>query len=447
MPTDPARRSPDAAKPAARRRLPRFAVVCGATVLLAAAAVTAELRTADAAGTGLPAGRVLTAGQSAVSDDGDYELVMKDDGNLAEYSLHGVSPIYQEVDDPYGNAYFGGGNAENGILVGDDRQLLWETGTAGHPGARAIMQDDGNLVVYSADGGVLWASGTEGHPGARLEVQSDANVVVHDADGRPLWSNNRVSTTDSGDSGPTTFRNCGTVAGSAQCGIAGYLPNGTGVTMKCWLSSSHPSWAHLSTDKWFYVDAHTGPEHRYGFVNAAYVTHQIRTPECVPPAGLGQGPPPAASVTPGTPEPHAASASAAAPPPAPVTTPPAAPAATASPETPADPPRPSAPTDPPSASSPRSRPEQSGSHGSPTFTDPYHASGAGPRIAAMATVDVSCRVYAPQIASANPDGWWYRIASSPWNNAYYAVANTFWNGDVPGHRPYTHNTDSSVPVC
>ncbi len=69
--------------------------------------------------------------------------------------------------------------------------------------------------------------------------------------------------------------------------------------------------------------------------------------------------------------------------------------------------------------------EQSGTHGSPTFLDPTNASGPGERIPAMAYVQVSCRRYAPGIASANPDGWWYRIASSPWNNRYYAVANPF----------------------
>lgn len=91
--------------------------------------------------------------------------------------------------------------------------------------------------------------------------------------------------------------------------------------------------------------------------------------------------------------------------------------------------------------------EQQGSRGANTFSNPYNASGQGPRVEAMSWVDVSCKVYAPQIASANPDGYWYRIASAPWNNAYYAVANTFWNGDVPGQKPYTHNTDFNVPDC
>lgn len=91
--------------------------------------------------------------------------------------------------------------------------------------------------------------------------------------------------------------------------------------------------------------------------------------------------------------------------------------------------------------------EQEGSHGANSFVNPHNASGMGPRLDAMAYVQVSCKVYAPEITSVNPDGYWYRIASAPWNNGYYIAANTFWNGDVPGVYPYTHNTDWNVPNC
>jgi len=64
----------------------------------------------------------------------------------------------------------------------------------------------------------------------------------------------------------------------------------------------------------------------------------------------------------------------------------------------------------------------------------------------MTQVRVLCRIYDPAIKSANPDGWWYKIDTGEWHN-YYAVANTFWNGDIPGQKPYTHNTDWAVPVC
>ncbi len=81
-----------------------------------------------------------------------------------------------------------------------------------------------------------------------------------------------------------------------------------------------------------------------------------------------------------------------------------------------------------------------------TFTDYHNASGMGQPIAAGQWVQVSCKVYDPTIASVNPDGYWYRVASSPWNNTYYSPANTFMNGDPYG-GPYTHNTDFNVPDC
>lgn len=97
---------------------------------------------------------------------------------------------------------------------------------------------------------------------------------------------------------------------------------------------------------------------------------------------------------------------------------------------------------------PRTYTEQSGSHGSPTFQNYFNASGQGPTVPAMGYVEISCKVHpSSTIASANPDGYWYRIASPPWNNQYYAVANTFWNGDTPGVTPYTHNTDFNIPDC
>jgi hypothetical protein len=81
-----------------------------------------------------------------------------------------------------------------------------------------------------------------------------------------------------------------------------------------------------------------------------------------------------------------------------------------------------------------------------TFTDYHNASGMGPAIAAGQWVEVSCKVYDPTIVSVNPDGYWYRIASSPWYDSYYSPANTFMNGDPYG-GPYTHNTDFNVPEC
>jgi surface antigen len=107
----------------------------------------------------------------------------------------------------------------------------------------------------------------------------------------------------------------------------------------------------------------------------------------------------------------------------------------------AQPPAPPPPPPPPTWT------EQEGDYGANSFSDPHNASGMGTHLAAMAYVQVSCKLYDPTIASVNPDGYWYRIASAPWSNNYYVAANTFWNGDIPGHKPYTHNTDWNVPNC
>jgi hypothetical protein len=114
-----------------------------------------------------------------------------------------------------------------------------------------------------------------------------------------------------------------------------------------------------------------------------------------------------------------------------------APATTAAPTTAPPPTAPPGPT----------RTERQGSLGADTFLDPANASSKGPRVEAWAYVEVACKVHAPQIESANPDGYWYRLASAPWNGLYYAVANTFWNSDVPGQPPYDSYTDWAVPDC
>jgi hypothetical protein len=93
-----------------------------------------------------------------------------------------------------------------------------------------------------------------------------------------------------------------------------------------------------------------------------------------------------------------------------------------------------------------SRAEQAGAGGARTFVVPAGAD-EGPRVRPSQHVAVACKVYKPEPESVMPDGYWYRLASSPWRGRYYAPANSFWNGDRPGRRPYTHNTDFAVPDC
>lgn len=90
--------------------------------------------------------------------------------------------------------------------------------------------------------------------------------------------------------------------------------------------------------------------------------------------------------------------------------------------------------------------EQAGSQGSNTFTDPRTLADVNVTVPPYAYVEVVCRYYSPVIPSVAPDGFWYLLATDEWSGRW-APANTFWNGDVEGQRPYTHNTDFAVPIC
>jgi hypothetical protein len=101
----------------------------------------------------MPANTALTAGQTFGSCDGRYALAMQTDGNLVWY--HGSAP-------------------------------LWASGTAGSSGYAAIMQGDGNFVLYDEKGHALWSARTEGHAGADLALQNDGNLVVYSGS-TPVW--------------------------------------------------------------------------------------------------------------------------------------------------------------------------------------------------------------------------------------------------------------------
>jgi murein DD-endopeptidase MepM/ murein hydrolase activator NlpD len=121
----------------------------------------------DATGTVMRPGEVLRPGRSLGSEYGQYRLTMQEDGNLVLYVDRSARP-------------------------------LWHTHTHGHPGAWAVMQTDGNLVVYDSAHRALWSSETAGHAGAYLAVQRDSNLVVYSPASQPLWasglSNNELRT-------------------------------------------------------------------------------------------------------------------------------------------------------------------------------------------------------------------------------------------------------------
>ena len=82
-----------------------------------------------------------------------------------------------------------------------------------------------------------------------------------------------------------------------------------------------------------------------------------------------------------------------------------------------------------------------------TWSDYQNAAGRnGPSISSNQTIEVSCRADGFRVADGNT--WWYRIASSPWNSAYYASADGFYNdGTDSGSLAGTPFVDLNVPIC
>lgn len=102
-------------------------------------------------------GEQLNVGESLVSSNGRYKLVMQGDGNLVIY---------------------------NGSNKG-----IWSSGTWGLNIARAVMQHDGNFVLYDTNGTARFGSNTWNPVGSYLVMQSDGNLVIYQR-GEARWGSN-----------------------------------------------------------------------------------------------------------------------------------------------------------------------------------------------------------------------------------------------------------------
>ena len=103
---------------------------------------------------------MLPSGKCIVSPHGQYFLLMNTDGNFFIYDwAHGTG--------------------------------TWGPGTQGHPGAYAIFQTDGNLVVYDVNGTALWNSGTSGTYAERLNLEDDGRIIIYKSSWNSGTSNAR----------------------------------------------------------------------------------------------------------------------------------------------------------------------------------------------------------------------------------------------------------------
>ena len=102
----------------------------------------------------LTTNQTIEIGQSLLSYDERYTLILQGDGNLVLYS---------------------------------PSRALWSTGTVGQGGVRLIMQSDGNLVLYRANWTAVWNSQTSGHGPSKIIPQTDGNLVIYTTAWQPTW--------------------------------------------------------------------------------------------------------------------------------------------------------------------------------------------------------------------------------------------------------------------
>jgi len=104
---------------------------------------------------------VLGPQASIHSTNGAFLLQYRSDGNLVEYYYDGST--YTAV---------------------------WSSNTSGTSPGQAVMQTDGNFVVYDASSVQRWNSGTSGHPNAYLVLEDDGAIFIYSETGAPLWAVN-----------------------------------------------------------------------------------------------------------------------------------------------------------------------------------------------------------------------------------------------------------------
>jgi surface antigen len=119
---------------------------------------------------------------------------------------------------------------------------------------------------------------------------------------------------------------------------------------------------------------------------------------------------------------------------------------TTSPPVATTPSSPATPSTPPATAPPPTYAETAGgvTH---TWTNYTNAGGTeGPSILSNTTVQIACKLAGFRVADGNT--WWYRIASSPWNGAFYASADAFYNnGQTSGSLLGTPFVDPAVAGC
>ena len=108
----------------------------------------------------LKPGEVLKRGHSLWSNNGQFRLRMQGDGNLVLYIAHSNKKLRSFKTKRY-NATHAHMQGDGNFVISRKKTWVCQTGTAGKKGAHLILQNDGNLVLYTKNQKkALYSTGT-----------------------------------------------------------------------------------------------------------------------------------------------------------------------------------------------------------------------------------------------------------------------------------------------
>jgi len=106
----------------------------------------------------LRAGTNLKTGMDIVSKNGRYRFVQLDEGDARIYDRLSGIPLWSTA--TYGNYLHTTLSSTGSLVTRNSKDVKWSSATSGRKVAKAVLRDDGTLVLQTASGKVRWSSKT-----------------------------------------------------------------------------------------------------------------------------------------------------------------------------------------------------------------------------------------------------------------------------------------------
>lgn len=106
----------------------------------------------------LRAGTRLTTGLDIVSKNGRYQFVQLEEGDARIYDRLTGIPLWSTA--TYGNYLHTTMSSSGSLVTRNSKSVKWSSGTGGRKVVKAVLRDDGTLVLSTKSGKVKWSSKT-----------------------------------------------------------------------------------------------------------------------------------------------------------------------------------------------------------------------------------------------------------------------------------------------